>query len=272
MQTSGTSSQRASNALAPARTVTRRDAFRLLIGAGVLAFASPVAAFATSQSDIDAAQSDADAAQSQLDQISQEVSDLSAQLSDTVGQIDDVSAQIDQTQADIDAKEADIEKKQQDIDTKQQEIEQKQEVLGQRMSAAFKSGNASTLDLLLSSASFEELTSNIYYLDKVSEQDNSMIEEVKSLKADLETQICPRVVAQVKEEHAQLLIVTGMGACYPVIRTHRLVEVLDPKVPVLVMFPGRQTHKSNGSTSLDILATPAGEGGQQYRARNIFEL
>lgn len=90
--------------------------------------------------------------------------------------------------------------------------------------------------------------------------------------ADLETQICPRVVAQVKEEHAQLLIVTGMGACYPVIRTHRLVEVLNPKVPVLVMFPGRQTHKPNGSTSLDILSTPAGEGGQQYRARNIFEL
>lgn len=90
--------------------------------------------------------------------------------------------------------------------------------------------------------------------------------------ADLETQICPRVVAQVKEEHAQLLIVTGMGACYPVIRTHRLVEVLDPKVPVLVMFPGRQTRKSDGSTSLDILATPVGKGGQQYRARNIFEL
>lgn len=90
--------------------------------------------------------------------------------------------------------------------------------------------------------------------------------------ADLETQICPCVVAQVEAEHAQLLIVTGMGACYPVIRTHRLVEVLDPKVPYLVMFPGRQTRKSDGSTSLDILATPSGQGGQQYRARNIFEL
>ena len=77
MQSHGTSSRRASSALAPARTVTRRDAFRLLIGAGALAFASPVAAFATSQSDIDAAQSDADAAQAQLDQIGQEVSDLS---------------------------------------------------------------------------------------------------------------------------------------------------------------------------------------------------
>jgi peptidoglycan hydrolase CwlO-like protein len=199
MHTYGTSSRRASNALAPARTVTRRDAFRLLIGAGALAFVSPVAAFATSQSDIDAAQSDVDAAQAQLDQIGQEVSDLSSKLSDTVGQIDDISAQIDQTQADIDAKEADIEAKQKDIDSKQDEIEQKQEVLGQRMSAAFKSGNASTIDLLLSSASFEELTSNIYYLDKVSEQDNSMIEDVKSLKADLETQ-----KAQLEDDKATL--------------------------------------------------------------------
>ena len=188
MQTSGTNSRHVTDALAPARTVTRRDAFRLLIGAGVLAFANPVAAFATSQSDVDAAQSDADAAQAQLDQIGQEVSNLSAQLSDTVGQIDDVSSQIDQTQADIDAKEADIKAKQQDIDAKRAEIEQKQGILGQRMSAAFKSGNANTIDLLLSSASFEELTSNIYYLDKVSEQDNSMIGEVKSLKVELETQ------------------------------------------------------------------------------------
>lgn len=90
--------------------------------------------------------------------------------------------------------------------------------------------------------------------------------------ADLETQICPRIVEQVQEERAQLLIVTGMGACYPFIRTHRLVEVLDPKMPVLVMFPGRQTRKPDGSTSLDILATPPGKGGQQYRARNIFGL
>ncbi len=199
MQSHGTSSRRASSALAPARTVTRRDAFRLLIGAGALAFASPVAAFATSQSDIDAAQSDADAAQAQLDQIGQEVSDLSSQLSDTIGQIDDVSAQIDQTQEDIDAKQADIESTQSDINAKQDESEQKHQVLGERMSAAFKSGNASTIDLLLSSTSFEELTSNIYYLDKVSEQDNSMIEDVKGLKADLEVQ-----KAKLEDDKSQL--------------------------------------------------------------------
>jgi hypothetical protein len=40
--------------------------------------------------------------------------------------------------------------------------------------------------MILSSATFEELTSNIYYLDKVSESDRQMIDEVRTLKAQLE--------------------------------------------------------------------------------------
>ena len=55
------------------------------------------------------------------------------------------------------------------------------------MSSAYKAGSTSTLDLLLSSASFEELTSNIYYLDEdFSESDRAMIDEIRALKAELE--------------------------------------------------------------------------------------
>lgn len=93
--------------------------------------------------------------------------------------------------------------------------------------------------------------------------------------ADLETQILPRLFKRVKEDGAQLLIVTGVGACYPVIRAHRLIELFMERgmpVPVLIMFPGRQTFKPDGSSSLDVLSTPAGEGGPKYRARNVFAL
>lgn len=93
--------------------------------------------------------------------------------------------------------------------------------------------------------------------------------------ADLETQILPRLAERAKDPAIRLLIVTGMGACYPVIHTHQLVELLmerGMRVPVLIMFPGRQTVRPDGSTSLDILATPPGEGGPKYRARNIFSL
>ena len=55
------------------RTVTRRDALRILIGAGMCAVLSPaIARAATTQEKLDAAQLSYDEAQSKLDQIGQE--------------------------------------------------------------------------------------------------------------------------------------------------------------------------------------------------------
>ena len=88
---------------------------------------------------------------------------------------------------------------------------------------------------------------------------------------DIENVFVPRMHEAVRRTRAELLIVTGMGACHPVIRTHRLVELLNPGVPVVVMFPGRQTTLPNGKRTLDVLTTPAGTGGGKYRARNIFD-
>lgn len=164
------------------RTVTRRDALRILIGAGMCAVLSPVIArAATTQEKLDAAQLSYDEAQSKLDQIGQEYSAIADQLSQTQAQVGDLSSQID-------AKQAEIEQKQEEIDAKQAEVEAKQQQLGDRMCSAYKSGGSSVLDILLSSATFEELTSNIYYLDKISAADQAMISEVKDLKAELESQ------------------------------------------------------------------------------------
>lgn len=164
------------------RTVTRRDALRILIGAGMCAVLSPVIArAATTQEKLDAAQLSYDEAQSKLDQIGQEYSAIADQLSQTQAQVGDLSSQID-------AKQAEVEQKQTEIDAKQAEVEAKQQQLGDRMCSAYKSGGSSVLDILLSSATFEELTSNIYYLDKISAADQAMISEVKDLKAELESQ------------------------------------------------------------------------------------
>ena len=164
------------------RSVTRRDALRLFMGAGVCATFFPAVARAeTTQEKLDAAQLSYDEAQSKLDQIGQEYSAIADQLSQTQAQVGDLSSQID-------AKQAEIEQKQTEIDAKQAEVEAKQQQLGDRMCSAYKSGGSSVLDILLSSATFEELTSNIYYLDKISAADQAMISEVKDLKAELESQ------------------------------------------------------------------------------------
>lgn len=179
-----------------ARSVTRRDALRLLMGAGIAAALSPVAALAeTAQEKADSAKAQADATQQKLDDaqasyeeaqqklavIGEEYSDAAAKLSATQGQIATLNTQIADAESAISSKED-------EIDQTQADIAAKQERLGERMSASYKSGAQSTLDLILSSTTFEELTSNIYYLDKINAADKDMIDEVKTLKADLERQ------------------------------------------------------------------------------------
>lgn len=164
------------------RAVTRRDALRLFMGAGLCATLLPsVASATTTQEKLDAAQLSYDEAQAELDVINEEYAAIAGQLAQTQVEMVDVTGKIDAKQAEIDAT-------QEQIDATQAEIESKQEALGDHMSSAYKSGPQSALDMLLSSATFEELTSNIYYLDKVSESERRMIEEVKTLKAELEVE------------------------------------------------------------------------------------
>ena len=190
------------------RGVTRRDALRLLIGAGACAALLPTVATAapSTQERLDAAQMSYDQAVAELEALGEEVAQAAGQLSQTqdavrdlTQQVSDKQDEIDDKQDQIDDKEVEIEQKQDDIDDKQAEIESRQEQLGDRMSSTYKAGPTSTLDLLLSSATFEELTSNIYYLDKVSEADREMIDTVKTLKAELEQD-----KAQLEQDKAQL--------------------------------------------------------------------
>ena len=162
-----------SRATRPAPALSRRTALRLMAAAGLSTVLAPAVALAeTTQDKLDAAQLSYDQAQAELDRISAEYETIATQLSDTTAQVADVSNQIDEKQAQIDDKQA--------------QIDEKRAVLGERMSASYKAGPASTLDLLLSSASFDELTSKIYYLDKMDEADREMIDEVSSLRDQLE--------------------------------------------------------------------------------------
>ena len=196
------------------RTVTRRDALRIFMGAGLCASLAPhMALAATTQEKLDAAQLSYEEAQAELERIGEEYSEIASQVSETqveisgvTTQINDTQAVIDDTQDKIDDKEDEISDKQKEIESTQKKIETKQEQIGDRMSAAYKSGPRRTLDLLLSSATFEELTSSIFYLDKVSESEREMIEEVKELKASLVTQReeLEEQKAELEEQKAEL--------------------------------------------------------------------
>lgn len=175
--------------------LTRRSALKALLGLGVLgasATASPLLAFATpsaSQETLNAlssAQEQMEEAEAQLEAITNEYVALSQQLNETVSKIEEVQAKIDAKQAEIDAKQAEIDAKQAEIDTKQAEIEKLQNILSERIASDYKTGATSFLSVLFNSSSFEELTSNLYYMNKISASDQELISEIKDAKAILE--------------------------------------------------------------------------------------
>lgn len=101
-----------------------------------------------------------------------------------------------------------------------------------------------------------------------------LVQELKDA-ADIEYDIVPRIKDLLSDTHGEMLFLTGVGACYPFLRTHQLIDenVLTVDVPVVLFFPGSYKAKSDGSVPLDILDIPQGQGaGLFYRARNVYDL
>lgn len=167
--------------LPTSRALSRRDALKLFFGIGAAAtLANPTLALAepsASKETLDAlasAQAQYDQVQQQLTQLANDYSGLAGQQAQTLNQIEQVQGQIDQTQV--------------RIDERQKDLEGKQDLLAKRISSSYKAGGDNVLSLLLSSATFDELISNVYYMNKVNESDRRLIEDVRDAKEALEAQ------------------------------------------------------------------------------------
>lgn len=124
--------------------------------------------------------------------IHSQVLDAKAKLAPVKAQLDKITkeyeqlvAQQNQTKEKIEKTQDSIDKVQQQIQTKQEELTQKKALLARRVSTAYKKGSHGFLQLLFASTTFAELSSNIYYLDKISEHDHDMIAEVNRVKSEL---------------------------------------------------------------------------------------
>lgn len=178
--------------------IDRRDfltlsAMGIAMLAGVLA--TPEEAEAAKASDetlaaLDSAQAEYEAAVYQLQYLSQQAELAQYQLDMCVAELQSTNEAIVQMQASIVAK--------------QMELAQAQDVLAQRVSASYRAGQTGFIDTLLSSTSFEDFVSRVYYAGKVNESDTEVIQTVKGIKADLEWQE-QQLQAQ-REYQEQLLI------------------------------------------------------------------
>lgn len=144
------------------------------------------------QREIDAAQAEYDELHAQLEEAVARYEELAIQQAQTLDKIYGVEEEIRQIKAQIADTEA-------QIAAREEELATKQEILARRITSSYKSGSTDFLEVLLSSSTFEELASNIYYLDKISQNDAKLIADVKQIRAELIEQ-----KAQLEADQAEL--------------------------------------------------------------------
>ena len=143
----------------------------VIISASMIISSTPVPAMADTSQEL---QSQLSAAQSQLDSLYAQAEQVSEELNETKVQLDNINNQISETQS--------------QIDQKQQELTEAQTDLKNRISDDYTAGSGSLLDIVVSSSSIEELTSSIYYANKVSEAETRSIRTVRDLQQQLANQ------------------------------------------------------------------------------------
>lgn len=118
---------------------------------------------------------------SELDDARAKLVDLTEQLELAEATVDDTEIRLGDTRTQIDDLEGKIKKNEKALSSAQSE-------LSQYVVSSYKSGNVTIFDLLFSSDSFDELTSRMFYANKVATAQSNSIEQVQKLQTDLKNQ------------------------------------------------------------------------------------
>lgn len=103
-----------------------------------------------------------------------------------------------------------------------------------------------------------------------SEYDADVFIDMMNDIVDAETMIVPAIIDKI--DGAGLLFLSGVGACYPFLRVHRLLEMLHPDVPMVTFFPGMYHVGLDSRPHFDVLDVPQEGNTPHYRARNLYDL
>lgn len=144
-------------------------------------------------------QSEISASLQKVQELNDSIAEYEKKYSDIQNQINSLEQEIANTDADLVTIEA--------------EYERKDKLLKKRVVAMYEDGDASYLDVLLSSRSLIEFLSNYYMLEQIIELDNNMLDElekqkntIEKKKAEQEQKKIDLRVAKAKEGQMQILM------------------------------------------------------------------
>ena len=108
------------------------------------------------------------------------------------------------------------------------------------------------------------------------EPDSERVEILETLQnySDPETHLIPRLIREIGEDGVQLTLITGPGRIFPFLRTHTILESLQPAMlrhPVVIFFPGEYAQDPGGGSHLRLFGSiPSPRiNNPYYRATNL---
>ena len=108
------------------------------------------------------------------------------------------------------------------------------------------------------------------------EASNLRVENLETLQnySDPRTHLIPRLIKDIGAAQNVLTLITGSGRVYPFLRTHTILESLQPAMlrhPVVIFFPGEYTQDLEGGSHLRLFGSiPAPViNNPYYRATNL---
>ena len=92
--------------------------------------------------------------------------------------------------------------------------------------------------------------------------------------SDPKTHMIPRLIRAIEGDGAQLTLITGPGRIFPFLRTHTILESLQPAMlrhPVVIFFPGEYAQDPTGGSHLRLFGSiPSPRiNNPYYRATNL---
>ena len=150
---------------------------------------------AAAEKEAEEAQEAADAKKKEAKAAGKKAAEATANLEEAEKKLEALQAQAEQTRMDIQATIGRIEETRVRMNQKEAEIEEQNDALNNRLTAMYKSGTASMIDVVLNSESVEDLLSNVGMVHKILESDQELLvklqkdyEELAQMKQDLQNQ------------------------------------------------------------------------------------
>lgn len=109
--------------------------------------------------------------------------------------------------------------------------------------------------------------------DEASSQKVEILETLQNY-SDPKTHLIPRLIRAIGGDGTQLTLITGPGRIFPFLRTHTILESLQPAMlrhPVVIFFPGEYAQDPAGGSHLRLFGSiPSPRiNNPYYRATNL---